>query len=67
MDPEVTTKHPEDKCEKCGGPNIVWFISSALWNEVVRANSEAEILCPVCFVRLAEVTQTRGVWELRLI
>ena len=45
-------EHPEDICQKCGNPNIVWFTSNALWNKVVE--DKAATLCPVCFVKAAE-------------
>lgn len=47
-------QHPEDYCHKCGGPNITWFAPSPIWNKSVREHGEKEILCPVCFVQLAE-------------
>lgn len=42
--------HPEDFCERCKGPNVIWFAPSPLWN---AAHGEWDILCPVCFVTLA--------------
>jgi hypothetical protein len=61
----IKTGHPESTCHKCGGPNCTWFVKSELWNRIVRSHGEPEILCPVCFVALAEA---RGVtppaWEL---
>lgn len=45
---------PGEPCEKCGSSNITWFAPSALWNQVVRAHGHLEMLCPVCFVQLAE-------------
>lgn len=65
--PLIEPTHPEAYCQKCGGINCTWYIASPLWNEIVRANNEPEILCPLCFIRLAE---SRGVkphaWELAL-
>lgn len=46
--------HPESHCQKCGGPNIVWFAASDLWNRVVGEEEECSILCPICFVEMAE-------------
>ena len=43
--------HPEDTCEKCGGPNITWFIASHFWNQYA---GNYGILCPVCFIKQAE-------------
>lgn len=51
---KLVVAHPEDFCGKCGRPNVVWFAPSPLWNKAVRAKGECEILCPVCFVQLAE-------------
>lgn len=45
--------HPEDFCERCKQPNVTWFAPSALWN---AAHGEWDILCPVCFITLAEAT-----------
>lgn len=39
--------HPEERCTRCGGPNIVWHAPSELWN---RAVPEDGIICPLCFV-----------------
>lgn len=46
--------HPEDWCEICGKPNVIWFTDSEVWNKVVRDRNLPEILCPVCFIKLAE-------------
>ncbi len=46
-------KHPEDLCDLCGRPNITWFAPSELWNKAIEGTSH-DILCPVCFVQLAE-------------
>lgn len=56
-------EHPEDFCKKCGRPNIVWFGPNRIWNQAVRAANEPEILCPVCFVQLAEAAGFKDVWE----
>lgn len=55
--------HPEDFCHKCGRPNVVWFAPNELWNKAVREVGAPEILCPVCFVQLAEVTGISAVWK----
>jgi len=52
--PQAAESHPEDYCHKCGGPNVVWFAPSPIWNKAVREKGEKEILCPVCFIKLAE-------------
>lgn len=41
----------EGECQKCGGHNPVWSAENELWNTVV--GSEAGILCPVCFDKMA--------------
>jgi len=46
-----TRAHPEHRCERCRGPNVRWFAPSPLWN---AAHGEWDILCPICFVQLAE-------------
>lgn len=48
---EGGTDHPEDRCERCGGKNIVWFADSDTWN---AHHGEFDILCPLCFAVLAE-------------
>lgn len=42
--------HPEDICQQCGGPNVVWFTRNELWNTIVPNGG---ILCPVCFIQRA--------------
>lgn len=49
-----TKPHPEDYCHKCNGKNITWYASNELWNAVMPDNQRGEILCPICFVKLAE-------------
>lgn len=46
--------HPEDVCHKCGGPNVVWFGPKDIWNGAIRGQGEPEIICPTCFIQLAE-------------
>lgn len=41
----------ESTCEKCGNKNICWFIKSDIWNKFA---SNYSVLCPICFVELAE-------------
>lgn len=56
---------PDDrKCQGCDGPNIAWWVQTALWVEVVghtRGN-----LCPSCFVLAAEERGIgrSGTWQL---
>jgi len=49
---EGSDDHPEYKCQRCGGRNIVWYAENAVWNKVVR--ERWHILCPLCFVELDE-------------
>lgn len=55
--------HPEDFCQRCKRPNVVWFAPNHLWNKVVRANNQPGILCPICFVELAEAIGIHEVWK----
>jgi hypothetical protein len=56
--------HPEDSCQRCGGPNVSWFASNALWNKVV--GSPNGIWCPLCFIRAAEAAGVKPpAWEVR--
>jgi hypothetical protein len=53
------TEHPEDTCEDCGGPNVVWFAPNDVWNQVMRGGDRGApdavgIVCPMCFIRRAE-------------
>ena len=50
--PQPGEPHPEDTCEKCGGPNITWFVASPLWNKYAR--ERYCIVCPLCFAKMAE-------------
>ena len=61
--PVSAGEHPEGCCHKCGRPNIVWFAPNGIWNKVVRDAGEKGILCPVCFVQLAEKAGFWGVWK----
>lgn len=45
-------ENPEDTCQECKGPNIVWFTYNTLWNKIV--DSKPAILCPICFAKGAE-------------
>lgn len=55
---EATGDHPERKCQRCHGQNVVWCAPSPLWNEVMRgddinAPDRYEVVCPTCFAVLA--------------
>ena len=51
--------HPESLCQRCHRPIVTWFAPSPLWNKAVREVNAEEILCPVCFVQLAEAAGIR--------
>lgn len=66
-----TGRHPEDTCHKCGQPFINWSAPSPLWNEVMRGgdiNNSPEpysgIVCPSCFMQLAEDAGVGTGWRL---
>lgn len=52
--------HPEFYCHRCGGRNLInWCADNDIWNTVMRGHkNEYElfdgIVCPICFVELAE-------------
>lgn len=60
---------PESVCGRCRGPNRVWWAPSPLWNQVMRGGdiggAEAwGIICPTCFVVLAEQQGIAEFWKL---
>lgn len=70
VDAQPTDRHPESYCHRCGGPNFTWSAPSPLWNHVMRGGSIDgpwqwdEIICPVCFVQLAEAAGMASSWRL---
>lgn len=62
--------HPERHCHRCGGPNLPWSAPSPLWNEVMRGgNIHGDeifdgIVCPTCFMVLAERYGIAELWRL---
>lgn len=60
----------ETHCHRCGGPNRPWSAPSPLWNEVMRGGSingdeiHDGIVCPTCFVVLAEEAGVASLWRL---
>lgn len=60
----------ETCCHRCGGPNRPWSAPSPLWNEVMRGGSISGddefdgIVCPTCFVVLAEEAGVASLWRL---
>lgn len=66
---EGSDDHPEHRCGKCGGRNIVWFADSKLWNATFRRADGSDeyggIVCPICFANAAEERgHARDVWKL---
>lgn len=59
----------ESFCHRCGGPNVIWSAPSPLWNFVMRDDDIDgewkwnEIICPMCFVGLAEQKGVKGNWN----
>ena len=57
----MTDQHSERICGRCGGPNVVWWAPSPLWNAVMRGGDIggtedfSGVVCPTCFAVLAEV------------
>ncbi len=62
---EGTDDHPEHRCKRCGGRNIVWNTDSDLWNRVA---GDFSILCPICFCELASEAGIEPVaWRLSMM
>lgn len=63
-------QHPEATCHRCGHPFTDWSAPSPLWNEVMRggdingAEPYRGIVCPPCFIRLAEAAGIATGWRL---
>lgn len=49
---QTEAAHPEDVCQNCGGPNIVWSTASDRFNLAASSFGldRSAILCPACFV-----------------
>lgn len=65
----MNTEHPEDVCQDCSGPNVVWFAPNDLWNLVFPRGPDRApdlILCPTCFIRRAEAKGCSKVWKVDL-
>lgn len=61
---------PEAHCERCGGRNAkCWHSPSPFWNAVMRDQDTGidihDIVCPTCFVELAEAKGIVANWCLR--
>jgi hypothetical protein len=67
--PGKTPRDPEATCERCNRKNARrWHAPSPLWNAVLRqpdGSDKWNVLCPVCFVELAEELVGPQVWCLR--
>lgn len=60
---------PETRCGRCFGPNRVWVAPSPLWNQVMRGGDingaeSCGIVCPTCFMILAEQQGVAEFWRL---
>lgn len=59
----------EEQCQRCFGPNVVWWAPSPLWNRVIRGddiNGEDAyhgIVCPTCFAILAKIQGVANIWR----
>lgn len=66
---QIIGEHPEDCCNRCGGPNVPWTAPSPLWNQVMRGghiNGDDQfggIVCPSCFATLAELAGIADLWR----
>ena len=49
-------KPDEERCQRCGHANPVWYAPNEVWNATVRKDGADEwgFLCPPCFAELAE-------------
>jgi hypothetical protein len=59
---------PEDgdtKCQECFCLNPVWWVQHEVWNSVVGSN-DGGVLCPNCFIALADTKGygRSGAWQL---
>lgn len=57
----IERSHPEGTCHACGGPNVVWFAPSEVWNSVV--GDSGGILCPTCFIAAARLAGLDVPWR----
>ncbi len=57
-------------CHDCGGPNIVWFTDSDLWNLVMGGPNATDdpggILCVPCFAVRAGRAGVAMSWKLEI-
>jgi hypothetical protein len=60
--PSEVARHPEDSCQECGRPNVVWFAPNEIWN---ATDTGHDILCPVCFIKRAEAAGfNKSAWRI---
>lgn len=67
----IPEDHPEFRCHRCNGPNVMWTAPSPLWNMVMRSGGVIDgkemyngIICPGCFIELAERMGIVTSWRL---
>jgi hypothetical protein len=58
---DATVLHPEATCQRCGGPNVVWFAPNYVWNEVMP--DDGGVLCPTCFILAAYQAGVGSRWR----
>lgn len=72
MSGEMGYLDDDERCNRCGGENIIWAAPSPLWNLVMRGNdinSESkyrDLVCMRCFAVLAHEAGLSGQWRLSL-
>lgn len=57
------SEDPQASCDECGRPNIVWSAPNDVWNQVT-GHPAGLIICPVCFVQMANAAGFRDAWML---
>lgn len=69
MTGEMGTLGNDERCNRCGGENVVWSAPSPLWNLVMRGNDIngdpkwGDLVCIRCFIVLAKVAGIHGRWQ----
>lgn len=65
---DAGARDSESYCHRCDGPNRPWSAPSPLWNAVMRQTPDVwlweEIICPTCFMVLAEDAGIAACWRL---
>jgi hypothetical protein len=60
--------HPEDFCQVCERPNVVWWVDSDRFNLAMGGLglTRSAIVCPSCFVKGHEqATGLSAAWEIK--